>query len=87
MGLQPFYVYFEQCTGLKVKSWDDLTTIPAAALADLKDVYKSVFDVDAYAGVALEEKCGSYLGTVGKWMVVSQYIRTGTGNWLHRGSI
>ncbi|KAG4065210.1 hypothetical protein HA402_007607 [Bradysia odoriphaga] len=80
-GLQPFYVYFEQCTGRKVRSWDDLkATIPAEAVADLRGVYKSVFDVDAFAGVALEEKCGSYLGTVGKCLMVSQYQRTIAGD-------
>ncbi|XP_037041550.1 peroxidase-like [Bradysia coprophila] len=80
LGLQPFYVYFEQCTGKKVTSWDDLNTLPAKALADLKNVYKSVFDVDAFAGLALEEKCGSYLGTVGKCLVVKQYERTISGD-------
>lgn len=81
LGLQPFYAYYEHCTGKMVRSWDDLLdTIPADALTDLKGVYQSVFDVDAYAGVALEAKCGSYLGTVGKCLVVEQYQRTTTGN-------
>jgi peroxidase len=81
LGVQPYYVYFEKCLKRKVRSWDDLKfTIPAAAIDDLKGVYQSVHDVDAYAGLALEEKNGSYLGSVGKCLVVQQYIRTTTGD-------
>lgn len=54
----------------------------AESIADLQKVYKSVFDVDTYAALALEDKCGSYLGTVGKCIVVKQYERTRSGNAL-----
>lgn len=80
LGLQPYVVYFEQCTKKKVRSWDDLElTIPAEAVADLKSVYNDVRDVDLYAALAAEEKCGSYLGTVGKCLMVKQFERTIAG--------
>lgn len=81
LGLQPYHVYFKLCTGKDVKSWDDLIpTIPAEGVEDLKSVYKNVYDIDTYAAVALEAKCGSYLGTVGKCLLVKQYERTRAGN-------
>ncbi len=77
VGIAPYYIYFELCTKKRVTSWNDLKdTIPAQSVADLQKVYKSVFDVDTYAALALEAKCGSYLGTVGKCLVVLQYERT-----------
>lgn len=81
LGLQPYYIYFELCTKKRVKSWDDLLdTIPASSVEDLKRVYASVFDVDSYVATALEDRCGSYLGTVGKCMAVIQFERTRSGN-------
>lgn len=81
LGVKPFYIYFQLCTGKRVQSWDDLKlTMSADSVEDLKRIYKSVFDVDTYAALSLEDKCGSYLGTVGKCLVVAQYQRTRAGN-------
>lgn len=83
LGVQPYYIYFQICTGKEAKSWDDFKlTIPSQSLEDLKKVYKSYKDVDSYAALSLEAKCGSYLGTVGKCIVVAQYERTRAGNKL-----
>lgn len=80
-GVKPYYIYFELCTGTRIQSWADLNaTMSAESIEDLKTVYKSVFDVDTYAALSLEDKCGSYLGTVGKCLVVLQYQRTRSGN-------
>lgn len=81
LGIRPYYIYFQMCTGKRIKSWDDLKdTMSAESVEDLKTVYKSVFDVDTYAALSLEDKCGSYLGTVGKCLMVIQYKRTRSGN-------
>lgn len=85
LGIQPYYIYFQLCTGKTVKKWDDFKlTIPAESLEDLKRVYDRFEDVDAYAALALEAKCGSYLGKVGKCIVVAQYERTRAGNLVNR---
>lgn len=83
VGLQPYYIYLQLCTNIRVTSWNDFKrTMSADRVEDLKRAYKSFKDVDAFVAMALEDKCESYLGTVGKCIVVSQYIRTRNGNAL-----
>ncbi|KAJ6635870.1 Peroxidase [Pseudolycoriella hygida] len=83
LGVQPYHVYFELCTGKKVNSWEDfLHTISADGVEDLKKVYESYKDVDTYAALALETRCASYLGPVGKCIMVSQYYKTRSGKML-----
>lgn len=83
VGLQPYYIYLELCTKKKVTSWSDFKrTMSQDRIDDLMKVYKSFKDVDAFVAMALEDKCDSYLGTVGKCIVVSQYLRTRDGNSL-----
>ena len=82
-GIRPYYIYFELCTGKRVKSWNDLNdTMSMEMIDELKKVYTTVYDVDTFVALSLETKCDSYLGTVGKCLVVKQYERTRDGNLI-----
>lgn len=81
VGIQPFYIYVLLCTGRHVKSFDDLkVTIPAESVDRLRKIYKSVYDVDTYAALALEEKCDSYMGAIGKCLMVKQFEKIKSGD-------
>jgi len=73
-GLQPYYLYYELCTEIKITKWEDLLdTMTIESVKALQSVYASVFDVDTYVGLALEKRCQSYVGKVGKCLVRKQF--------------
>lgn len=49
-GIQSYNVYRTLCSGTRANSFDELTNIPKEQRKKLKEIYKSVDDIDLFTG-------------------------------------
>lgn len=75
-GMAPFVSFISRCQSRNIQSWDDLQPyFEPKHFQLLQSIYSNFNDIDLYAALFFEKRCGNLVGQITSCIMAEQFYR------------